>query len=103
MEKYMELCEIIIAMIGEDLREVFKKEANEPAFLPQEIFENSGERAEAALKIATRRAHRVLTLAILKHREKEHGENNLDQQIATMQNMTEEEINLAVTHSWWKD
>ncbi len=96
----MELCEELIKVIGEDLKEVFTKEAIEPDFLNQRDFKNGEDRAVEAMILATKRASRILGLNIDIHRQDKHNEDTAASQKELEGVMGGEDKEVAKRGSW---
>jgi hypothetical protein len=92
----------LVKMFKEDLKAVFKKEAKEKDYLPQEDFACCYDRAEAGIDAATIRVKNALALAIAKHREDEHEENTLNEQASLMSDMGSHEVEVS-TLGFWKN
>lgn len=63
----------------DDLTKVIEKEVKEN-HLPQGKFSSCLERASAGIDEATKGVKKTLALAIALHREKEHGEDTMEEQ-----------------------
>ena len=93
-----ELAKLFETELGKDLL----KEVENDTYLPHEAFDSCEARAKALLNNAVDKVTKVLTLAIIEHREREHEETKtIERGIAEVQ-MSIEDIEVA-TRGWWRD
>lgn len=103
MDNNIDLCEKIINIFGEALREIFIKEAINPKYMKQTIL---GSRFRSFVAILTaalksfKRMYKVLALAIAKHREESHNENTEKTQVSLTRSMSEDDIKTATAAGW---
>jgi len=104
MSDPMNLCEELIQVYAEEMRNIFKREQEEPGFMNQSIFASnkypSLERAKMANRMATERGDSILGLAIAKHRGIEHVEETGEEEMFISQDMSEKDIGVS-TESFW--
>jgi hypothetical protein len=93
-----ELAKLFEGELGFDLIH----EIETPAYLPQEAFDNCEQRALALLHGAFSKVTKVLTLAIIEHRENSHEEDRAIERKVIESQLDEEEKELS-TRSWWID
>ena len=87
-------------MIGEDFYTEFQAEITDPEYLAHKDFDNCTGRANAFAEKATRRAVKVLALAIAKHRADKHGEDVSLEMSALTAELAPEDVAVSL-RSWW--
>jgi hypothetical protein len=93
-----ELAKLLESELGKDLL----KEVENDGYLPQEAFDNCEQRAEALLHSAISKVTKVLTLAIIEHRENSHEEDRtIERKVIELQ-LNEEETKVGM-YKWWSD
>lgn len=96
----MNLSQEIGKRFEDDLQQIIQKEIADPEFLPQEDFSNCEMRALAMIRAAETRAIKMLTIAIAKHRIKDHGEDRQAEIDAASIDLEQDDISVAVM-GWW--
>lgn len=95
------------AALAEVIESEFQKdielESSEREYLPQSAFKDCSSRASAMMYNGITRAQKIYSLAILMHRERDHGENHAEERDALISTMSTEDIVMAETRGWWKD
>lgn len=96
----MDLSHEVGKRFTEDLKQIIQKEIADPEFLPQEDFSNCEMRALAMIRAAETRAIKMMTIAIAKHRIKDHGEDRQNEIDEASIGLEQDDISVAVM-SWW--
>ena len=94
----MKLSKKLAEIFEEEFEKVFEKEKTDKDFLKQEDFSNCRERAQAGIEIAMENVISTLALTIALHREKEHGDNTIEEQASLLSAGADPEVS---TRSWW--
>ena len=94
----MKLAKYLAEIFEEELQNVIEKEKLEKEFLAHEDFESCRERAAAGVEIAAEKVINTLGYSIAIHREKEHGEDTMEEQVALLSAGAEAEVG---TRAWW--
>jgi S-ribosylhomocysteine lyase LuxS involved in autoinducer biosynthesis len=93
-----ELAKLLESELGKDLIQ----EIENKNYLPQESFKDCGQRAEALLYGAFAKVTKVLTLAIIEHRENSHEEDRAIERAVIESQLNEEEKGIS-TYTWWRN
>lgn len=96
----MKLSTELSKIFEEELERDLTKEQEKKEFLSQESFESCGARSEAILKAAYDRVNKVLTNAIINHREKDHEEDHSKERAVNEVSMSTQDIE-ASARTWW--
>ena len=80
----MKLSKYLAEKFEKEFDAIFEKEKIDKEFLSQEQFGSCLERASAGIDLATEGIKHDLAYMIALHREKEHGENTMDEQAALL-------------------
>lgn len=99
----MKLSEALSGVIEEEFQNDIQKEASENEYLPQSAFKDCSSRADAMMYNGIARAKKIYALAILTHRERDHGEIHSEERDNLISTMSTEDIITAETRGWWKD
>ena len=96
----MDLCEELIRIFGEEMREVFRREDAEPEFLNSKDYLSSFNRAEEAYEIATIRGKKILALADAVHQAAYHSLDTSKEQTVLEDGMSEEDKEVSTKGFW---
>lgn len=99
----MGLADAIAGVMKEEIQKDLDRENSEREYLPQTAFNDCSSRAGAMMYNGVARAKKIYSLAILVHRERDHGENHAEERENLISTMSTEDIVLAETRGWWKD
>jgi len=94
----MKLSKYLAGKFEKEFDAIFEKEKIDKEFLSQEQFSSCLERASAGIDLATDGIKADLAYIIALHREKEHGENTMDEQASLLEAGADPEISV---QTWW--
>lgn len=94
----MRLSHYLAQKFEKEFDSVFEKEKMDKDFLSQEHFESCMDRASAGIELATEGIKADLAYMIAVHREKEHGDNTMDEQASLLKAGADPEITAS---TWW--
>lgn len=100
----MKLSHFIAKQFEDELERLFQKEKTEPDFMHQDNYESCKERAmdwlETAFYGMVEQASNDVGYSIAVHREKEHGDDTMEEQAALLAAGADAEVS---TRAWWSD
>ena len=100
--KEVKLIEKLAKMFKEDLYKEYREEIRDPDYRKHESYSSNYNRVSDAIDTATLRLKNVAALAVAKHREAKHGDDNIVEQESLIAVMSEDEIELASASSAWR-
>lgn len=97
----MSLKDEVLKILIEDFEMVWEREGQEQDFLNHKDYDSCEDRIKHGIKIATKRARKILSLAAAKHREESHGDDTKPEQIMLARSMSVEDQEVATRSSGW--
>lgn len=94
------LSETLGKIFTEEIQKTIDMEIINHEHLKQESFDSCGARSHAMMYNAVKRVEKILTMAIIEHREKNHEEERTEEKQIVSFGMDEEDLQIS-TQSWW--